>query len=169
MSGKRVSLEAQDLEGIAASYGQAGSQTATLNLDHRQSGPALGRVSALRYDASRGLLLADIEGVPGRLAQAIERGRWPGRSAELGLRRSADGGIESVALRGLALLGARRPAVEGLPPMPPRSPAAVDPPAPAAEDIPTAGADSGPIAGKAGLSPAVTAPARNISFTGGLQ
>jgi hypothetical protein len=121
MSGKRISFTPRDLQQLAARYG-TDRQPATLNLDHARSGPALGRVSALRYDPQQQLLLADLDSVPGRLARAIERGRWPGRSAELAITRAADGSVSSLRLKGLALLGARRPAVEGLPPMPPRSP-----------------------------------------------
>ena len=111
MQGRPVEFSEQQLAEIAANYDPQ-YHLATINLDHSDSGPALGSISALRFDCMH--LRADIAGLPHWLATQITEGRWPARSAEVW--RELDG--RGPYLRGLALLGARAPAVRGLPALP---------------------------------------------------
>ncbi len=111
MQGRPVRFSEQQLREIAANYDPQ-YHLATVNLDHSDSGPALGRITALRF--ARGHLWADIAGLPQWLATQLAEGRWPARSAEVW--RELDG--RGPYLRGLAFLGARAPAVRGLPALP---------------------------------------------------
>ncbi|MCB1216434.1 hypothetical protein KDL44_03525 [bacterium] len=111
MQGRPVEFSEQQLREIAANYDPR-YHLATLNLDHSDSGPALGAITALRFSA--GHLWADIEGLPAWLAEELRAGRWPARSAEVWSELDGRGPY----LRGLALLGARAPAVRGLPALP---------------------------------------------------
>jgi hypothetical protein len=112
LDGTQVEFAGQDLARLAENYDPVW-QAATLNIDHANSGPALGRVEALRYDGE--YLRADLAGVPVELAEQVDAGRYPFRSAEV--YRDVDG--RGPYLRALALLGAKSPAVRGLPTMPP--------------------------------------------------
>lgn len=109
--GRPVEFSEEDLRAIAAAYDPQ-YHGATVNLDHSDSGPALGQVTALRFD--KGHLWADITGLPDWFAAELAAGRWPSRSAEIW--SDLDG--RGPYLRGLAFLGARAPAVRGLPPLP---------------------------------------------------
>lgn len=111
MQGRPVRFSGTELEAIAASYDPQ-YHLATVNLDHSDSGPALGRITALHWDGA--FLRAQIEGLPDWLATELSEGRWPARSAEIW--RELDG--RGPYLRGLAFLGARAPAVRGLPALP---------------------------------------------------
>jgi hypothetical protein len=110
-NGQSVSFTDDDLRRIADNYDPA-YHTAALNLDHAASGPAQGFIADLVWDGA--YLLADIAGVPGELAAQLGAGRYPYRSAEV----YADLDGRGPYLRSLALLGARPPAVKGLPPLP---------------------------------------------------
>jgi hypothetical protein len=110
-NGRSVSFTEDSLQLIADNYDPA-YHCAVLNLDHNESGPAQGFVSDLAWDGAH--LLADISGVPPELTQALGAGRYPFRSAEV----YADLDGRGPYLRAVALLGARPPAVKGLPPMP---------------------------------------------------
>lgn len=110
-NGTSISFTEDSLRLIADTYDPA-YHCAVLNLDHNESGPALGFVSDLAWDGVH--LLADLSGVPAELAQAVGAGRYPFRSAEV----YADLDGRGPYLRAVALLGARPPAVKGLPPMP---------------------------------------------------
>jgi hypothetical protein len=111
LSGRAVEFSEADLRAIALAYDPQ-YHRATVNLDHSDSGPALGQVTALRFD--NGHLWADITGLPDWFAAQLAAGRWPSRSAEIW--SDLDG--RGPYLRGLAFLGARAPAVRGLPPLP---------------------------------------------------
>lgn len=110
-NGRSVSFTEDSLQCIADNYDPA-YHCAVLNLDHNESGPAQGFVSDLVWDGAH--LLADLSGVPAELAQAVGAGCYPFRSAEV----YADLDGRGPYLRAVALLGARPPAVKGLPPMP---------------------------------------------------
>jgi len=112
-TGRRVTFSAADLERVADNYDPA-YHAAPLKIDHREDGPALGTVSDLVWDGE--ILCADITGVPADVACDIDTGRYPFRSAEVYADLEGNGPY----LRAVALLGARPPAVKGLPPMPPR-------------------------------------------------
>jgi hypothetical protein len=110
-NGNSVSFTDESLQRIADNYDPA-YHCAVLNLDHNETGPAQGIVSDLTWDGVH--LLADLTGVPPELSQALGAGRYPCRSAEV----YADLDGRGPYLRAVALLGARPPAVKGLPPMP---------------------------------------------------
>lgn len=116
-TGLCVRFTPEDLQAVADNYDPA-YHTAALNLDHAESGPAHGFISDLVWDGT--YLRADLAGVPPELAQQLAAGRYPYRSAEV----YADLDGRGPYLRALALLGARPPAVKGLPPLPQAQPAA---------------------------------------------
>ena len=111
--GHPVRLTSADLAHIAERY-EGQYHTAPVNVDHAEQGPAQGTVMALMWDGE--YLRADLAGVPPELADALDAGRYPFRSAEL----YADLDGAGPYLRALALLGARPPSVKGLPPLPQR-------------------------------------------------
>jgi len=106
--GREIEVTAARLASRAASYDPA-FHAALIKLGHGDAGAALGRVAGLSFDGR--YLYADVEGVPAELADAIAKERYPQRSAELYPDLEGRGPY----LRGLALLGARPPAVKGLP------------------------------------------------------
>jgi len=111
--GRSVSFSAADLRQLADNY-DPDYHRAPLNVDHREQGPALGIVDGLSFDGH--YLRADLSRVPTELANEIDAGRYPFRSAEVYANLEGRGPY----LRALALLGAKPPAVKGLPPMPGR-------------------------------------------------
>lgn len=121
--GQPISFSAAELAQIAEHY-DPDYHSAPVNIDHAEHGPALGAVSDLVFDGEH--LCADLVNVPSQVADAIDAGRFPFRSAEV----YADLDGRGPYLRALALLGARPPAVKGLPPFPAREQrAAIRPPA----------------------------------------
>lgn len=121
--GRPVSFSAAQLALIADGY-DPHYHSAPVNIDHAEYGPALGAVSDLVFDGEQ--LCADLVNVPAPVADAIDAGRFPFRSAEV----YADLDGRGPYLRALALLGARPPAVKGLPPFPAREQrTAIRPPA----------------------------------------
>jgi hypothetical protein len=120
MTGRRVAFSAADLERVADNYDPA-YHAAPINIDHAADGPALGTVSDLIWDGE--VLCADITGVPADVACDIDTGRYPFRSAEVYADLEGNGPY----LRAVALLGARPPAVKGLPVMPQREAPATAP------------------------------------------
>ncbi|MBN2080908.1 hypothetical protein JW859_01750 [bacterium] len=111
--GQPVSFSAADLARLAENY-DPHYHCAPVNIDHEEHGPALGLVGDLVFDGE--YLAADLTHVPAAVADALDAGRYPGRSAEI--YQDLDG--RGPYLRAVALLGARPPAVKGLPPLPPR-------------------------------------------------
>jgi len=120
MYGRRVEFSTANLEALAGCY-DPDYAAATVNIDHAEHGPALGIVSDLVWDGE--FLRADITGVPPEVAAGIESGAYPFRSAEV----YADLDGRGPYLRGVALLGARPPAVKGLPSWPAPEPAPQSP------------------------------------------
>lgn len=116
MHGRRVTFSPADLARIAENYDPRYS-AATVNIDHAEQGPALGVVGDVVFDGE--YLCADLTNVPSALAREIDAGRYPFRSAEV----YADLDGRGLYLRAVALLGARPPAVKGLPGWPAREPA----------------------------------------------
>ena len=112
--GQPVSFSAEDLARLAENY-DPHYHCAPVNIDHAEHGPALGLVGDLVFDGE--YLAADLIQVPAAVADALDAGRYPGRSAEI--YSDLDG--RRPYLRAVALLGARPPAVKGLPPLPPRA------------------------------------------------
>lgn len=109
--GRRAVFAAGDLQRMAADF-DAADFSPPLTIDHAQGGPAHGWVSSLHWDGR--MLYADLQSVPAQLAEEIDSMRFRYRSAEVIPGR--DG--EAPKLRALTLLGARPPAVKGLPDMP---------------------------------------------------
>lgn len=112
-SGQPAAFSAADLARIAESYDPL-YHSAPVNIDHAEHGPALGVVGDLVFDGEH--LLADLTNVPSPVAADLDAGRYPFRSAEI--YRDLEG--RGPYLRAVALLGARPPAVKGLPPLPAR-------------------------------------------------
>jgi hypothetical protein len=112
-SGRPAAFSAADLARIADSYDPR-YHSAPVNIDHAEHGPALGVVGDLVFDGEH--LLADLTNVPSPVAADLDAGRYPFRSAEV--YRDLEG--RGPYLRAVALLGARPPAVKGLPPLPAR-------------------------------------------------
>lgn len=76
--------------------------------------PALGGLKNLRVDDSGEVLLADLVGVPARLARVLDSA-YPSRSVEANLGVvTQDGNAYSMVVTGLALLGETPPAIESL-------------------------------------------------------
>lgn len=112
-SGQPAAFSAADLARIAENYDPL-YHSAPVNIDHAEHGPALGVVGDLVFDGEH--LLADLSNVPSPVAADLDAGRYPFRSAEV--YRDLEG--RGPYLRAVALLGARPPAVKGLPPLPAR-------------------------------------------------
>ena len=108
--GRNITLSAGDLIDLAAAFDPRW-YSPVLTIDHADSGPSLGTVVALHWDGR--YLTADIAQVPAALGEQISHGRYPYRSAEL--LREPGGPWQ---LRAVSLLGARPPAVKGLPAFP---------------------------------------------------
>jgi hypothetical protein len=106
--GMKGSYSIADLDSIAQDY-SAGLLEAPLTLDHAQSGPAFGWVSALRRIGDR--LVATVRGIPVGLLELLRKGDYKRRSIELIRRFTATG---RPYLRAVSLLGAATPAVPGL-------------------------------------------------------
>lgn len=80
-----------------------------LSLDEK---PAAGWLSNYRVDG--GKLLVDVTGVPAKLAALWKSGAFARRSAEIGKLTSQQTGKSVTAITGLALLGAKAPAIRTL-------------------------------------------------------
>lgn len=78
----------------------------------KDGGPAFGWVSKLYRKGSK--LLADLSKVPEKLAELVEAGAYRGRSAEIWWDVEFEGKTYRRALKALALLGVKMPAVRKL-------------------------------------------------------
>lgn len=105
MSGRRVTISDADLLALVANFKPDEDDEPQINIDHDRRGPSYGGIRAIRFE--RGQLLADIHNVPKDFGeQMMAGGAYPYRSAEVDL--------QAKKILGLALLGAKRPAVKGL-------------------------------------------------------
>ena len=75
-------------------------------------GPAFGWLANVRRDGAK--LLADFKKVPAKLADLIDAGAYRGRSAEVWHNIKIDGTTYRRALKAVALLGVKMPAVKNL-------------------------------------------------------
>lgn len=105
MSGRRVMISDADLLSLVENFNPDEDDEPQVNIDHDRRGPSYGGIRAVRYQG--GQLLADIHNVPKDFGeQMMAGGAYPYRSAEVDL--------QAKKILGLALLGAKRPAVKGL-------------------------------------------------------
>jgi hypothetical protein len=106
--GAKGSYTDADLALIARSYS---SQTheAPVTIDHKQEGPALGWVAAVKARGHR--LFADLRKVPAEFAQAIKEGAYRKRSVEIYRQLTGSAG---PYLKAVSFLGAAAPHVKGM-------------------------------------------------------
>lgn len=102
------SFSESDLEQIANDYNPAHHE-APVTIDHQQSGPAFGWVSALRRKGDR--LVARLRDLNEEFLKLLRSGAFKKRSIELYRKFSQTG---RPYLRALTFLGARPPEVKGL-------------------------------------------------------
>lgn len=106
--GSRGRYAEQDLEAIACDY-RPERHEAPVTTDHKQDGPALGWVRALRRVGN--VLMARLGGLDAAFIEKLRQGAFKKRSIEL-YRRAADTG--RPYLRAVSFLGAASPVVKGL-------------------------------------------------------
>lgn len=106
---KGVVITDERIDEMIASYDPAVEQAA-LNFDHEQKGPSLGWCTKLWREG--GMMWARFENLSAAAVDAIRSGHWKRRSAEI-LMPHPD--VKRWYFSGLAMLGAERPAVSGLP------------------------------------------------------
>jgi hypothetical protein len=99
------------LDELAASYNPE-IEMASLNIDHAYGGPSLGLCEAVWV--KDGSLWVRYVNLAAEAVEGIRQGRYTRRSAEIHRKHPVTGGWYFVAL---ALLGNKRPAVLGLPPL----------------------------------------------------
>ena len=115
-----------DLDDIATAYADISKRLGydpPIKLDHdeeqaslgdtpKDGGPAFGWVANVRRKGAK--LLADFKAVPEKLAELIEAGAYRARSAEIWWDVELEGTIYRRALKAVALLGVKMPAVKKL-------------------------------------------------------
>ncbi|MEM9558644.1 MAG: hypothetical protein AAGC60_30625 [Acidobacteriota bacterium] len=107
-AGVRLDLEA--LRRIASSYDPA-LEAAAIKVDHVHAGPAQGWVRRMWLD-EQGVVWIEPEDLDAALAEGIRARRYRYLSAEIDLQHPETGG---PYLTGVAVLGASKPAIKGLP------------------------------------------------------
>jgi len=107
-----VEITLERLQEMAAAYNPEGIEAAAINFDHTLGGPAHGWVSSL--SVRDGLLWVRPVELSAEMVAGIRGGRYRRASVELTTKHPETGGWY---LNGLAILGAARPAVKGLPPI----------------------------------------------------
>lgn len=104
-------LRLENLEEMIASYDPA-IQVATLNFDHAFGGPAHGWCEKAWLDGE--IFMARWLDLSGEAIDGIRSRRWFRQSGEISMHHPATGGWY---FEGMALLGAKAPAIWGLPPV----------------------------------------------------
>lgn len=118
----------EDLRSMAATFGQPGFDAVPIKLGHSDSrfqdkagnppvtgdgSPAFGWLTAVKVSADGKRLLADIVGVPSKLAEMLPTA-YRHRSVEMLRGMRVGGRVHRAVLTGLALLGVTAPAIKGL-------------------------------------------------------
>lgn len=107
-----VDMTLERLEEMAASYNAEAIEAAAVNFDHANGGPAQGWVQSL--SVRDGMLWARPAELSDEMVNGIKSGRYRRASIEVVTRHPETAGWY---LTGLAVLGARNPAIKGLPPL----------------------------------------------------
>lgn len=106
--GSKGSYTEADLAQIASQY-SATKHEAPVTVDHKQEGPALGWVAAVKARGNK--LFADLRKVPAEFAQAIKDGAYRKRSVEIYRQLT---GASGPYLKAVSFLGAAAPHVKGM-------------------------------------------------------
>lgn len=116
----RSTITPEDLADAVAAYADPEIDRGVIKIGHdgdlnlATGQPALGWIENLKLSADKQTLIGDLTGVPSKLAAIIPRA-FRRRSVEMTLgARTPSGKTYRAALTGLALLGAKAPAVKGL-------------------------------------------------------
>lgn len=109
---KGVNITLDRLEEMAAAYDPEQVEAAAVNIDHERSGPALGWIAD--FFIRDGMLWARPVDLADDLAAGIRAKKYRRQSLELVTQHPVTGGWYP---NGLAVLGAKRSAVKGLPPI----------------------------------------------------
>jgi hypothetical protein len=116
----RSTITSEDLADAVAAYADPEIDRGVIKIGHdgdlnlATGQPALGWVENLRLSEDRQTLLGDLTNIPSKLASIIPRA-FRRRSVEMTLgAKTPSGKTYRAALTGLALLGAKAPAVKGL-------------------------------------------------------
>jgi len=116
----RSTITAEDLADAVAAYGDPEIDRGVIKIGHdgdlnlATGHPALGWIENLKLSADKNTLIGDLVDVPAKLAAIVPRA-FRRRSVEMSLGvKTPSGKTYRAALTGLALLGAKAPAVKGL-------------------------------------------------------
>ncbi len=116
----RSTITAEDLADAVAAYADPEIDRGVLKIGHdgdlnlATGQPALGWIENLKLSADKQTLIGDLTDIPSKLAEIIPRA-FRRRSVEMTLGATTPSGkTYRAALTGLALLGAKAPAVKGL-------------------------------------------------------
>ncbi|QDK01889.1 scaffolding protein [Arthrobacter phage Vibaki] len=116
----RSTITAEDLADAVAAYADPEIDRGVVKIGHdgdlnlATGHPALGWIENLKLSADKNTLIGDLVDVPAKLAAIVPRA-FRRRSVEMSLGvKTPSGKTYRAALTGLALLGAKAPAVKGL-------------------------------------------------------
>ncbi|WNN95959.1 capsid maturation protease [Arthrobacter phage Hirko] len=116
----RSTITAEDLADAVAAYADPEIDRGVIKIGHdgdlnlATGHPALGWIENLKLSADKNTLIGDLVDVPAKLAAIVPRA-FRRRSVEMSLGvKTPSGKTYRAALTGLALLGAKAPAVKGL-------------------------------------------------------
>jgi len=116
----RSTITPEDLADAVAAYGDPEIDRGVIKIGHdgdlnlATGHPALGWIENLKLSADKNTLIGDLVDVPAKLAAIVPRA-FRRRSVEMSLGvKTPSGKTYRAALTGLALLGAKAPAVKGL-------------------------------------------------------
>jgi hypothetical protein len=116
----RSTITPEDLADAVAAYGDPEIDRGVIKIGHdgdlnlATGHPALGWIENLKLSADKSTLIGDLVDVPAKLAAIVPRA-FRRRSVEMSLGvKTPSGKTYRAALTGLALLGAKAPAVKGL-------------------------------------------------------
>jgi hypothetical protein len=109
--GKKQTYSADDIRLMAQAYNPLLLE-AQISFDHTGEGESYGKIKALR--SVGGSLFADLIMFRAWTVKSIVDGRWPARSVEIFPKGTVEG-VDSNYIFGLSFLGAKPPAVLGLP------------------------------------------------------
>jgi hypothetical protein len=107
-----INITVERLMEMAASYNPEAIEAAPINFDHAPGGPAQGWIESMEVRDSL-LYVRPVELSPD-VVEGIRNGRYRRASIELTTKHPETGGWY---LNGLAVLGAAKPAIKGLPPL----------------------------------------------------
>lgn len=116
--GRTLTFSAEDVAAIASAYDPAAAPAPIVIGHPTMDAPAYGWATALRWDADRERLLADVDQVDASFAEDVQAGKYKRVSASLfDPTNPANPKPGSWYLRHIGFLGATAPAVSGLEPV----------------------------------------------------